>query len=67
LGSLHTQLGKIPEAEACLEKCMRIREEKLGANSSRVGQTWKHMLSFYEEQGNYVKAVECGEKSSENY
>jgi hypothetical protein len=45
-------VGKLTEAEKCFEKCLRIREEKLGMKSSRVGQTLKHMLSFYEEQGN---------------
>ena len=52
MGTLCTELGRIEEAEKCFEKCLRIREEKCGHKSSRVGQTLKHMLSFYEEQGN---------------
>jgi len=35
----------------------------LGENHSRVGQTLKHMLSLYEEQGELQKAIDAGERA----
>ena len=63
LGSLYAQVGRKEEAEQTLLKSLRIRETKLGANHSRVGQTLKHLLTFYEENGMYDKAAECGERA----
>lgn len=38
------------------------REEQLGPNHSRVGQTLKHMITLYEMQERFKEAEECGER-----
>lgn len=51
LGALYSELNRYSEAEEAFEKALQIRIEKLGPTHTRVGQTLKHMLAMYEEQG----------------
>lgn len=51
LGALYSELNRFTEAEEVFEKALQIRIEKLGPTHTRVGQTLKHMLTMYEEQG----------------
>jgi len=63
LGSVYVERIELEKAESYFARALKIRENKLGQNHSRVAQSLKHLLTLYELQENFVKACECGQKA----
>jgi len=60
LGSLYIERVQLGVAEKYLERAYNIRKQKLGPFHSRTGQTLKHMMTLYQSQENFPKAIQAG-------
>ena len=57
LGSLYIERVELERAQTVFQRALKIREEKLGKDHSRVAQTLRHMITLYELQENFQDAI----------
>jgi hypothetical protein len=61
LGSLYIERVELTRAEAVFKRALKIREDKLGRDHSRVAQTLRHMITLYELQERYPSAIQAAQ------